>query len=127
MNALAHTITRWLITPFAAVAAAVSGAFAGEFIGITLGLWTWPIAGFIAEFGIGIATYLAAPRFKLAASTALLVLGVGIAWAIVEPSFYPQNFEPAYKPSHMPIIATVAGGALSLAIAVVLARRARAI
>lgn len=99
---------------------AIAAAFGAQFIG----LWPLPVSGSCAAFGVVSVAYIAAPSHRLTTAVLVYLLGVAIAWVVLEPSAYPDTYVGReYQPTHLPFIVTCMGGTLSLALLPVLRRK----
>ena len=84
---------------------------------------------FRPSLAVVLATYLSAPYRKFQAACVALLAGSITAWIVLEPSWYPdsEQYHPlAYQPTHLPLIATLAGGLVGLVLVAVLWYRTRA-
>lgn len=82
------------------------------------------MAGFCAAFSVVSTAYLSVPKFRNESCTIVFVVGTFAAWFILEPSYYPENYqELAYQPSHLPFISTIAGGIFGLIACLLVAAR----
>jgi len=114
-------ILRWILAFFAALGGFFVGAIAGDLVAKMVGLWFLPGAGFSAALAVVVVTYLAAPNHKFVSASISFIAGAIVAWLLLEPSCFPENYgEKAYQPTHLPIITTYAGGVVGLLIAAAL-------
>ena len=120
---------RWFLAFFAVAGAFFIAGVAGAIASDLAGFWYRPGAGFAAALAVVLATYLSAPYRKFQAACVALLAGSITAWIVLEPSWYPdsEQYHPlAYQPTHLPLIATLAGGLVGLVLVAVLWYRTRA-
>ena len=120
---------RWSLAFFAVAGAFFIAGVAGAIVSDVAGFWYRPGAGFAAALAVVVTTYVSAPTRKFQLSCIALAVGAITAWLILEPSWYPdsERYHPlAYQPTHLPFIATFAGGVLGLLLVAVLRSRTRA-
>lgn len=121
-------VLRWfLLLPIVLGGFLVAGTL-GSLATAAVGAWHLPGAGFSAALVVVILAYVAAPAVKLQTAFCMLIVGGGIAWWLLEPSFYPESYRDcgAYLPTHLPLVATYLGGLLGLCAVLVDHRRRRA-
>jgi hypothetical protein len=109
-------LLKWTLSFLAALGAFTISGVAGALITDALGLWSIPGAGFSAAFAVVVAAYVSAPSHKFTTAASTFFAGAAAAWLLLEPSFYPESYGPheAYRPTHLPVAATYAGGLLGL-------------
>jgi hypothetical protein len=110
-------IKQWILAFFAVAGAFFLAGFGGSAVADVFGFWHIPSAGFCAAFAVVVASYASAPSFKFTLSCLAFVAGAVVAWMLLEPSWYPdmkRYGSLAYEPTHLPIIATYAGGITGL-------------
>lgn len=110
---------RWVLAAFAVFGAFIACSFGGAVVASLVGLWDLPVAGFFAAFAVVAVTYLAAPARGRELAGVVFLAGCAAAWWLLEPSFYPESYASrAYQPTHLPFLASLAGGAVALAVCV---------
>lgn len=119
-----RTLKPWLICMLCTV-----GAFTLVLMASMLGaeaarLWSEPAAGFCSALAVVLTAYVSAPVHKQRAAGAAFLLGAALAWYLLRGAFYPESYRAlAYQPTMIPLLATLAGGALGLLLTGLLARR----
>ena len=119
----------WSLAVLAIFGAFFIAGLAGSFITDYFGLWHLPGAGLSAAFAVVVTAYVASPSHKLRSSFVALLVGAFVAWVFIEPYWYPEtaNYgDLAYQPTHLPFVATLAGGVLGLLSAFLLRSRTAA-
>ena len=119
----------WSLAVLAIFGAFFIAGLTGSFITDYFGLWHLPGAGFAAALAVVVTTYIASPSHKFRSSFIALLVGAVVAWIFIEPYWYPEskNYgDLAYQPTHLPFVATLAGGVLGLLFAFLLRSRAAA-
>ena len=117
-------ILRWALTLLAVFCSfVIAGIFGGIAAGLS-GLCSLPGAGFSAAFSVVVVAYLSAPNHRFRTATVALILGVVVAWLLLEPSFYPESYgeREAYQLTHLPVVATYLGGLLGLLVSALIQR-----
>lgn len=117
-------VLKWTLALLAVLGGFIVAGTLGSIATDLAGFWHLPGAGFSAAFAVVVVAYIAAPSHKLLCATVALLLGAIAARLVLEPSWYPESYgeRGAYQPTHLPIIATYAGGLLGLIVAAVLRR-----
>ncbi|WP_372356181.1 hypothetical protein ACCP99_11785 [Xanthomonas sp. NCPPB 3443] len=107
---------RWLLLLPILLGGFLIAGVLGSLSTAVVGVWHLPGAGFSAALAVVILAYVAAPAVKLQTALCALLLGGGVAWWLLEPSFYPESYRDrgAYMPTHLPLLATCLGGLLGL-------------
>lgn len=106
---------KWALACLFLFAGFVGAVMVGAFVAELAGIWDLPAAGFSAAIAVVVGAYLAAPSHKILCAAVAFILGTVAAWLLLEPSYYPENYGSlAYEPTHLPIVATYAGGLLGL-------------
>lgn len=107
----------WIIAVLAIAGAFFLAGISGSIATDMLGYWHLPGAGFCAAIAVVLTTYFAAPSHKLTLASFAFLAGAFVAWRFLEPSWYPENYAKlAYKDTHLPLIATYAGGVIGLVV-----------
>ena len=117
----------WFLAPTAVVGAFLFAGLAGWFVGERSGIWQLPVAGFCAAFAVVVTAYFAWSRHKFRAACIALLAGAFVTWIFIEPYWYPDTERYgnlAYQTTHLPFLATLAGGFLGLMVALALRSRA---
>lgn len=118
------SMSQWIIAFFSVAGAFFLCGIGGAFIASSFGFWELPVAGFCAAFSVVSTAYLSVPKFRNESCIIVFVVGTFAAWFILEPSYYPENYqELAYQPSHLPFISTIAGGIFGLIACLLVAAR----
>jgi hypothetical protein len=108
---------QWIIALLAIAGAFFIAGIGGSTASNILGYWDLPVAGFCAAIAVVLTTYFAVPSRKFVLAICAFLAGALVAWRFLEPSWYPENFgKLAYQDTHLPLIATYAGGAIGLVI-----------
>jgi hypothetical protein len=123
----ANSATReWIVGAFAVCGAFFIAGLGGSIASDMLGFWHLPGSGFSAALAVVLCTYFAAPSHKFTCACLALAAGAAVAWRLLEPSWYPENYNDlGYQPTHLPVLATYIGGAIGLLVAGLLAYRAK--
>lgn len=119
-------LKQWTLAVLAVLGAFFIAGIAGSLATDAMGFWHLPGAGFFAALAVVVTTYFAAPSRKVLFSGGAFVVGAIAAWALLEPSSYPETQrygELAYQPTHLPALATYIGGIIGLAIVGILRLR----
>ncbi|WP_022972460.1 hypothetical protein [Xanthomonas maliensis] len=105
-------IQRWITAVLIVLGGFLLAGVLGGLVTAIAGRWPIPGAGFCAALTVVVLAHMAAPAHKLGAALGVLVVGSGLAWLLLEPAFYPESYRGrgAYQPTHLPIVATYAGG-----------------
>jgi hypothetical protein len=120
-----NPLDRWILLILAVFGSFFIAGIAGSIVSDMLGYWDTPGAGFCAALAVVLTTYLVAPDRKFVSACRAFAIGAVVAWFFLEPSWYPEHYlQRAYEPTHLPLIVTYLGGAIGLAIASILRRRA---
>ena len=110
-------MSKWIICLFAVAGGFIACGIGGAVISSFLGLWELPTSGFCAAFAVVALSYVSAPAHNKAAAVISFAIGAVIAWKVLEPSFFPEAYEGlAYQKTYIPIVSTLTGGLLALAI-----------
>ena len=108
---------QWITAALAIAGAFFLAGIGGSVATDMLGYWHLPGAGFCAGIAVVLTTYFAAPSHKLALAGCAFLAGALVAWRFLEPSSYPESYAKlAYKDTHLPLIATCAGGVIGLVV-----------
>ena len=113
----------WSLAFLAVVGAFFVAGLTGSFITDYFGLWHLPGAGFAAALAVVVTTHFASPSHKFRSSCIALLVGAVVAWILIEPYWYPESErygDLAYQTTHLPFVATLAGGILGLLVAFLL-------
>jgi len=111
-------IRQWILAALAIFGAFIAAGICGSIATDLLGLWNRPGAGFCAASAVVVSTYVAVPHHRSLLACCAFGLGAAVAWVLLEPSWYPENYgAQGYEPTHLPIIATYVSGLLGLAAA----------
>ena len=105
----------WTLASLAVLGGFFVAGLTGSFIADYLGLWHLPGAGFAAALAVVLITYFASPSHKLRSASIAFAIGAFVAWGFIEPYWYPETYgDLAYQETHLPFVATLAGGILGL-------------
>lgn len=83
---------RWLLLLPILLGGFLIAGVLGSLSTAVVGVWHLPGAGFSAALAVVILAYVAAPAVKLQTALCALLLGGGVAWWLLEPSFYPESY-----------------------------------
>ena len=104
---------QWIKFVFIILFVFFAGIFIGTFLSNLLGLWDEPYSGFLAAILVVGVGFKMAPIYKMQIATCILILGTLIAWQLLEPSSYPENYgNKSYQLTHIPFLYTLLGGIL---------------
>ena len=108
--------TRWFCLPPTVFAVFMFLGLALQFLNSVVHVWFEPTAGFILALVWVLSAQFIAPARKPIASVVAFAVGAMFAWKRIGYSWYPENHPKAYQPTHIPILMTISGGLLGLAV-----------
>ena len=83
------------------------------------GVWKKPFIGASAAFFVVLCGYITAPSHKQLASITWLIVGAITGWVLAGNSYYPEDYQQAYQPTLIPMVATYLSGLVALVICLV--------
>ncbi len=107
---------RWFCLPPAVFAVFMFLGLALQFLNTFAHVWFEPAGGFILALVWVLSAHFIAPDRKPVASAIAFGVGAMFAWKLIGHSYYPENHPQAYQPTHIPILVTIAGGFLGVAV-----------
>jgi len=107
----------WTISALAVSGAFFLCGFGGAAIADMFDIWPLPVSGFSAAFAVVSLTYLSVPKFQNQITISIFIVGCLISSWLLTSFYYPgtQN-HLRIKQEHIPLAATILGGAIALLI-----------